>query len=245
MANFGLYADDGSMRVTTVDGAGGTGTPVTVTGNVAGGATDSGNPVKVAGVYNSTLPTYTTGQRAELQTSTRGILGVQIASYGGSGSIGAVCINPGDAQSNGNGVLLVGAEGMIYNGSTWDRVKVGPYQLAQTPITASSGNVANASAAATLPGVSAKTTFISGFQVTASGATVGLDVTVTVAGVITGTMSYTYTFPAGALVGAQPLIVTFPYPIPASATNTAIVVTLPAGGAGNTNATVSAQGFQQ
>lgn len=44
-----------------------------VEGNVAGGAADSGNPVKVAGVYNSTLPTYTNGQRAELQLSSKGI----------------------------------------------------------------------------------------------------------------------------------------------------------------------------
>lgn len=35
--------------------------------SVAAGATDSGNPVKVGGVYNSTPPTLTTGQRGDLQ----------------------------------------------------------------------------------------------------------------------------------------------------------------------------------
>ncbi len=113
-----------------------------------------------------------------------------------------------------------------------------------TPITASSANEANAPAVATLAAAVAKTTYITGFQATASGATSGFAVTVTVAGLITGTQNYTFVFPAGVLVAAQPLIVEFSKPIPASAVNTAIVVTLPASGAGGTNATVSAQGFQ-
>lgn len=113
-----------------------------------------------------------------------------------------------------------------------------------TPITASSGNVANASAVATLAAVSNKTTYITGFQCTASGATVGLDVTVTVSGTVTGTMSYSFSAAVGALVASTPLIVTFGEPVPASTTNTTIVVTLPALGTGNTNSTCSAQGFQ-
>ncbi len=102
-----------------------------------------------------------------------------------------------------------------------------------TTVIGSSGNVANASAVATLAGTSGKTTYITGFQLTASGSTLGLDVTATITG-LTTTM----------LVPAQPVVVTFPHPIPASAANTAIVVTLPAGGGGNTNATATAQGFQ-
>lgn len=38
-----------------------------VTGNVASGATDSGNPVKTGGVYNSVAPTLTSGQRGDTQ----------------------------------------------------------------------------------------------------------------------------------------------------------------------------------
>lgn len=113
-----------------------------------------------------------------------------------------------------------------------------------TPITAASGNVANGSAAATLAAAAGKFTYITGFQVTASGATGALAVSVTVVGVVTGTQTYTFVFPAGVAVAAQPLVVEFPEPVPSSAVNTAIVVTLPAGGAGNTNATVNAQGFQ-
>lgn len=115
---------------------------------------------------------------------------------------------------------------------------------AGTPISAASGNVANASAVATLAGVAGKTTYITGFEATSSGATVGLPVTVTVTGLLSGTLSYTFAFVPGVLLASTPLTIEFPQPLPASATNTAIVVTLPAGGAGNTNATVTAHGFQ-
>jgi hypothetical protein len=115
---------------------------------------------------------------------------------------------------------------------------------AGTPVSASSGNVANGAAVATLAGVAGKTTYITGFEVTASGATLGLPVTVTVAGLLGGTLSYTFAFIAGALLASTPLIVQYPQPLPASAANTAIVVTLPAGGTGATNATANAHGFQ-
>lgn len=115
--------------------------------------------------------------------------------------------------------------------------------LNATAITATSASQANANAVATLAGATGKTTYITGFQATASGSTAGLAVTLTIAGVVTATMNYTFTFPTGAIVGAT-LVVQFVQPIPASATNTSIVVTLPAGGVGNTNATVSAQGYQ-
>lgn len=113
-----------------------------------------------------------------------------------------------------------------------------------TPETAASGNKAAASATATLAAATGKTTYITGFQISAGGATSAVCVSPTVTGVITGTMTFTFCAPAGVTTAATPLIVTFPQPVPASATNTTIVVTLPSLGTGNTNATVSAQGFQ-
>lgn len=117
------------------------------------------------------------------------------------------------------------------------------YPVGATAKTGASGNVANGSAAASLAAVSGKTNYIAGFQVTASGATAALVVNVTMAGVITGTQTYTFVFPAGVTTAATPLIVKFDPPVPASATNTAITVTLPASGAGGTNAAVNVQGF--
>ena len=43
-----------------------------VGGQVASGATDAGNPVKVGGVYNSSLPTLTNGQRGDVQLDASG-----------------------------------------------------------------------------------------------------------------------------------------------------------------------------
>ena len=111
-------------------------------------------------------------------------------------------------------------------------------------VQASSGNVANATAAATMPADAARTNWITGFEVTGAGATAGAAVTVTVTGISGGTLSYTFSFPTGAAVGAQPLMIEFPEPIPASAINTAITVSCPAGGAGNTNTTVNVHGFK-
>lgn len=108
---------------------------------------------------------------------------------------------------------------------------------------AGSGNVANASAAATLTGTASTTVYLAGFEVTGSGATAGLPVSVTVAGLLGGSRIYTYSFAVGALVGNNPLIVTFDPPLPASAVNTAISVTCPASGAGGTNNTVVAHGY--
>ena len=119
-----------------------------------------------------------------------------------------------------------------------------PYPSGAVILNPSSGNVANATAAVTLTSAASKTAYITGFEITGSGATVGGPVTVTITGTITGTMSYTYVAMAGILLANTPLIVTFPKEIPASATATDIVVSCPALGAGNTNNTAVAHGYR-
>lgn len=109
----------------------------------------------------------------------------------------------------------------------------------------SSGNVANANAVATLAADTNRVNYLTGFELTASGATAGLPVVATITGLLEGTLSYIFTAPAGALVGATPLVVEFAQPRPGAAVNTAIVVTLPALGAGNTNACATAHGYKQ
>ena len=112
------------------------------------------------------------------------------------------------------------------------------------PLSASSGNVANAAAVATLAAAAAVTTYISGFEVTSGGATAASLVSITITGLIGGTATYTLGVVAGAAAANVPLVVCFNPPIPASAVNTAIVVTVPALGAGNTNSTVVAHGYR-
>ena len=110
-------------------------------------------------------------------------------------------------------------------------------------VVATSGNAANAIAIATLPAVAAKTTYITGFDVTGSGATAGLPVAVTVAGLLGGSITYTYVAATGALLPNTPLSIRFPAPMPASAVNTAITVSCAALGVGSTNNVVNAFGY--
>ena len=118
------------------------------------------------------------------------------------------------------------------------------YPAGATPVTASSGNVANAAAVATLPAVAAKTTYITGFEITGGGATAAALVLATLAGLISGAATYVVGVVAGATASNPSIIIQFTSAIPGSAVNTAIVLTLPALGAGNTNAAVVAHGFQ-
>jgi hypothetical protein len=94
--------------------------PNTVTGNVASGAADSGNPVKVGGVYNSTLPTFTNGQRGDLQVGVRGALNVSIFNAAGVSPVNATTV-AADAVSAGS-VSLAGQSFLhVFNGASWDR----------------------------------------------------------------------------------------------------------------------------
>ena len=112
-----------------------------------------------------------------------------------------------------------------------------------TQETCDSGNVANATAACTLATTSGKTTYITGFTMSASGATAGAAVTCTLTGPITGTKTYIFTFPLGAAVPSPSLVVAFNPPLAASTTNTTIVASCPAGGTGNTHAAMTAEGL--
>lgn len=120
---------------------------------------------------------------------------------------------------------------------------VSPYQVGVTPITAHSGNVANAAAAATLTGTSTTTVFISSFTCTAGGSTTATEANITVTGLISGTETYNTGAPLGAGVPPTILRVAFNPPVPASAVNTNIVVSQPALGTGNLNASCNAEGF--
>lgn len=88
-----------------------------VVGNVPAGSADSGNGVKVSGVYNSTLPTYTSGNRTDAQFSVKGGLYVTLLSTGGAM---ANIASPSDA-AGANSALFTISYGANWNGSTWDR----------------------------------------------------------------------------------------------------------------------------
>lgn len=218
-----VYATVAGALLTT---SGGTGTTSDqVQGAAADGAAVVGNPILMGGqdgVNAQSILVDTTGRQVMVGAAADG------------------------AAISGNPVLVGGQDGTNVqsfrtdtSGNQFSTPMVGGTALAN-----SSGNVANASAVATLTGAVSISTYISGFTVTAAGATAGLPVIVTVTGLSGGTLSYIFSFPTGALVGATPLVVTFSTPMISSAANTNIVVTLPAGGVGNTHAAVSAIGYR-
>lgn len=89
-----------------------------------------------------------------------------------------------------------------------------------------------------LAGVAAKTTYISGFTVSAIGGTAAVG-PITVAGLVTASQVYYMNSSAA----GNTLIVNFQAPIPASAVNTAITVTTTADGTATT-VSVNSWGFQ-
>lgn len=95
-----------------------------VQGNVAAGAADSGNPVKVGAIYNSTQPTFANGQRTDLQSDTRGNLKSTLFANNtntpvifSADNADAVAVS---ATANKMGLL---SRNTVFNGSTWDRMR--------------------------------------------------------------------------------------------------------------------------
>jgi hypothetical protein len=99
---------------------------VFASGDVAAAATDSGNPVKVGAKVNTTLPTYTDGQRGDLQLSTRGALRVELGVGTSTVNIGGRADNADSvAASSTAGNLAVMNRNTVYNSgaSQWDRMR--------------------------------------------------------------------------------------------------------------------------
>ena len=98
---------------------GGTGTTASqVQGNVASGGADSGNPVKIGGIYTGGV-VVSVGQRTDAWFGATGSLGSFITSIGGI----QVAVSNGtfDAAAASTNTLSVGNFNYIFNGTTWDR----------------------------------------------------------------------------------------------------------------------------
>ena len=95
--------------------------PVFIQGNIASGATDAGNPVKVGGKYNATPPTFADGQRGDIQLNNRGSQIVVI----GDGATGTVTAGNGgsDGVSTSWTRLYAWAGVQTYNGTSYDRLR--------------------------------------------------------------------------------------------------------------------------
>jgi hypothetical protein len=203
---------DGGQSQLQLDSAGN----LKIAGNVASGATDSGNPMKIAGVYNTTLPTLTNGQRGDAQMSSKGVLYTTLMSLGGGAAISNV--TPADALSNGQVTLTVSDFPQLYNNTTWDRQR---------------GNVDTAAliaaAGATTSQTGADQTNYNGrgIQVVLDMTTVGTgSVTLTIQGKDAASGKY-YTLLAGAAVTTNSTNVYTVYPGAPTTANVSASVPLP------------------
>jgi len=124
----------------------------TVVGSVASGSADSGNPVKIGGVYNVTVPTLADGQRGNLMLGQRGSAHVTLFSQNGTAS--PTMSSALDALAANTG-LFTTSFGELFNGSTWDRQRsIGGAVAAGTGTAAFALAPSSASAAAIAPAVS-------------------------------------------------------------------------------------------
>lgn len=113
---------------------------------------------------------------------------------------------------------------------------------AATPQYVSSGNKAAATASAAIPATASQYSYLNGFEIVGTGATAAsvVDVTVTDG---TWTLHYELAVVAGVSLQNQPLIVRYPTPLRSTAVNTAITVSCPSLGSGNTNNAVNVEGY--
>ena len=93
---------------------------------------------------------------------------------------------------------------------------------------------------AALGAVAQTTNYICGFVITSGGSSAASVVTATATGTISGTLNFSYVFPSS---GQGILGVAFPQCIAATGQDTAITVSVPAGGTG-TSASLSVWGYQ-
>lgn len=104
----------------------GTTNAVVATGNVASGVADSGNAVKVGGVFNTNGITITTGQRGDVQLDAQGSTRVNPVSTHTTGSDGKSNSTIGynsRANAPGTADVLPATVPYDFNGATWDRAR--------------------------------------------------------------------------------------------------------------------------
>ena len=117
-----------------------------------------------------------------------------------------------------------------------------PY-LGVVPLVIGSGNQPNAIAMAHLTPTPTSTAYLCGMVVSGAGATAGSIVVVTIEGLLGGTRNLVYGFETGVNKVNPPLALSFNPPLPASGPGIQILITVPAGGAGNLYSGVMAHGY--
>jgi hypothetical protein len=116
-----------------------------------------------------------------------------------------------------------------------------PYPLNALPLTATN-SATTLGFAVTLPAVAGKTTYLCGYEIDATATSIAT-ASLVITGTISGSLATFYNITPQATSGATQTFRTFQPCIPASAANTAIVLTFGVAGAGGAQA-ANAWGFQ-
>lgn len=133
-------------------------------GDVANGAADSGNPVKVGAVYNTSLPTYGAGQRTTAQALQTGAISVAPAFLTtpadgtGNTTLSALVADAGNGGNRGMSLGPTIMAGFVFNGTSWDRQRGDVNGLVVQPAMSSSfwsfasaaGGIVNTTTAVTI-----------------------------------------------------------------------------------------------
>lgn len=124
--------------------------------------------------------------------------------------------------------LLLAASATVFFATVADSAQT------TTPINVTASAIATTGAfSSSIGAVSNKTNYICGFVITSGGSSAATVVNATVTGTISGTLNYAYVFPSS---GQGVLGIAFPQCIAAAGQNTALTVSVPAGGTGTTAA---------
>lgn len=95
--------------------------PLAVLGNVASGAVDSGAPVKIGAVVDTTRGVLTSGNRTDLKADIRGNLFAAVTGSSGTGADGVPNTIVQPYAANGGGAGLFAIVSYRWNGSLFDR----------------------------------------------------------------------------------------------------------------------------
>ena len=218
-----------------------------VGGNVAAGASDAGNPVKVGARYNATLPTLADGQRGDIQIGTRGSLNVQLKVADGTGAISSTA-TPADGASNSITTLNASTFPAVFNGTTWDRLRgdvngalVQQFALSGSrwSYAAAAGGITNTTTAVTIAAAAGAglRNYLTGMQIFAD--TLGTATEIVLRDGANGTVLWRGKInTGGSFVGAE---IKFTCPLKGTANTLMEVATLTASGTGSVY--INAQGY--
>jgi hypothetical protein len=122
-----------------------------IQGNAASGASDTGtNPVKTGCVFNTSLPTVTTGQRVDNQCTSKGE-GITSLSIGGIAASAGVDNSDAQSVTGTSTIYRTVSRNYVFNGTSWDRSRgdtTGQYVVEVPSAAAAAGVAVNATSVA-------------------------------------------------------------------------------------------------